>query len=203
MFFAAFFSMILDHIGLVLYPDEYIFRILGRLAFPCFVFMIVEGIKRTRDLNKYIYRMALIAVISQVPYMYMIGSFKLNTCFSLLLILLIFKFIRNQDYLPALIYSIMSVFPVFDYGFLGVLFALIYYYIKDFPLQYLLLAVVTIAYSLIYNSEIQVFTIIYFPLVWILATLPDINVYPRLKYSLYPGHLIILAFTLYIHNIVM
>ena len=36
-------SMLLDHMGLLFFPDEQIFRILGRIAFPIFAYMIAEG----------------------------------------------------------------------------------------------------------------------------------------------------------------
>ena len=41
-------SMLLDHIGLILFPSIEIFRILGRIAFPIFAFTIAEGAKYTR-----------------------------------------------------------------------------------------------------------------------------------------------------------
>ncbi len=41
-------SMVLDHMGVILFPEVAIFRILGRLAFPLFAFMIAEGCRHTR-----------------------------------------------------------------------------------------------------------------------------------------------------------
>lgn len=35
--------MVIDHVGLTFFPDEDIFRILGRLSFPLFAFLIAEG----------------------------------------------------------------------------------------------------------------------------------------------------------------
>lgn len=40
--------MVIDHIGLVFFPDNDIFRILGRLAFPLFAFFIAEGSRYSR-----------------------------------------------------------------------------------------------------------------------------------------------------------
>ena len=46
-------SMTLDHIGVILFPQVEILRILGRLALPIFAFMIAEGCKYTRNRRKY------------------------------------------------------------------------------------------------------------------------------------------------------
>lgn len=50
---AAFF-MTVDHIGLVLFPEVQILRILGRLSMPLFSFMIAEGARYTRNKIKYL-----------------------------------------------------------------------------------------------------------------------------------------------------
>lgn len=58
--------MTLDHIGFFLcsystdsaaYQTGYLFRILGRIAFPLFVFMLAEGIRNTHNLKKYLLRL--------------------------------------------------------------------------------------------------------------------------------------------------
>lgn len=47
-FMAAAF-MVCDHIGVILFPDILLLRIIGRLAFPMFAFMIAEGCRHTRN----------------------------------------------------------------------------------------------------------------------------------------------------------
>ncbi|MHA1898537.1 MAG: TraX family protein, partial [Promethearchaeota archaeon] len=59
--------MVFDHIGAVLYP-RIILRIIGRLAFPIFAFLIVEGYERTRDPKKYLLRLFLWGMVSQIPF---------------------------------------------------------------------------------------------------------------------------------------
>ncbi len=63
----AFLSMALDHIGLFLVSNYAsttasfqvgtVFRIIGRLAFPLFVFFLSEGLKHTKDRKGYILRL--------------------------------------------------------------------------------------------------------------------------------------------------
>lgn len=62
----AFILMTLDHVGIFLiqYGSSEVgevFRILGRLAFPLFVLMLVEGVRHTHSFGKYALRLGLVA----------------------------------------------------------------------------------------------------------------------------------------------
>ena len=58
-------SMLIDHIGAYLFPHIIFLRIIGRIAFPIFAFMIAEGCHYTRNKKKYLFNMVLLAVICQ------------------------------------------------------------------------------------------------------------------------------------------
>ena len=77
--------MTIDHFGIVLNllfrykiagikfdhymtDDFWQMRFMGRMAFPIFCFLIAEGCAHTGDLKKYIGRLAVFAIISQIPY---------------------------------------------------------------------------------------------------------------------------------------
>ena len=47
---------------------DLLIRAVGRLAFPIFIFLMVEGLYHTRNRWKYLGRLALLAVISEVPF---------------------------------------------------------------------------------------------------------------------------------------
>ena len=59
-------SMTLDHIGYYLVFDALWLRIIGRLAFPLFGYMIAEGAFYTKDRNKYFIRLVSLAIIFQL-----------------------------------------------------------------------------------------------------------------------------------------
>ncbi|ABX43724.1 TraX family protein [Lachnoclostridium phytofermentans] len=84
-------------------------RSIGRIAFPIFAFLIVEGFFHTRNRMKYLLRLLLFAVISEIPYDYAFWGFpnmnlklllyKQNVFFTLaigLLTIIIYDYIKNR-----------------------------------------------------------------------------------------------------------
>jgi hypothetical protein len=64
----AVFTMLIDHAGDVLFPDLMWMRYIGRLAFPIYCFLIVEGFIHTRSVIRYMARLLLFGIISEVPF---------------------------------------------------------------------------------------------------------------------------------------
>lgn len=64
----AMISMAFDHVGDVFFPDIIWLRMVGRLAMPIFAFCIAEGYIHTRNRNKYLLRMGIFALVSEVPF---------------------------------------------------------------------------------------------------------------------------------------
>lgn len=64
----ALIAMTADHVGLQLLPQYGILRIIGRLAFPIFAYMIAEGCTYTRNRKRYLGTLAAMAALFQLVY---------------------------------------------------------------------------------------------------------------------------------------
>lgn len=64
----AMFTMVLDHAWATVVSGNQWMNYVGRLTFPIFAFMTVEGYFHTKDFKKYITRLLIFAVISEIPF---------------------------------------------------------------------------------------------------------------------------------------
>ena len=60
--------MLSDHLWIIFFPNQLWLYALGRLTFPIFAFMIVEGFFRTKNRKKYLIRIFIFAIISEIPF---------------------------------------------------------------------------------------------------------------------------------------
>ena len=131
--------MVIDHVGLMFFPYEIAFRILGRFAFPIFAFMISEGAKYTKNKLKYLLTIAGLAFICQVVFFVFSNSLYMSilVTFTLSIItiyaLSYFKkclFTKECSVWKKLLSGLLFVFAVLavallnrvleiDYGFFG------------------------------------------------------------------------------------
>lgn len=74
----AMFFMVLDHVWATLAPNQAWLTCAGRLAFPIFAFLTVEGYFHTHDFKAYLKRLLIFAVISEIPFDLMYGGTVFN-----------------------------------------------------------------------------------------------------------------------------
>lgn len=71
-------TMTVDHIGMILLPRFLILRMIGRIAFPIYAFMIAEGCRHTKSLPKYMLSLGILALICQAVAYAFTGALMLN-----------------------------------------------------------------------------------------------------------------------------
>lgn len=78
-------AMTVDHVGVIFFPQVKWLRIIGRLAFPIFAYMIAEGCKYTRSRLRYFFTISLLAAACQAVYWFAAEStyFSVLVTFSL------------------------------------------------------------------------------------------------------------------------
>ncbi len=130
-------SMALDHTGAVLYPSQIWLRCLGRIAFPIFCFLIVEGFFHTRDVRRYMGRLGVFALISEIPYDLAFRGVPLeyahqNVFFTLLIgIGMMVLLERNREWPVKAVILLLAMWLAVlirsDYNFRGVLLIFVFY----------------------------------------------------------------------------
>ncbi|AFC33355.1 TraX family protein [Paenibacillus mucilaginosus 3016] len=132
----AMIAMLIDHIGIVFFKGEQVWRWIGRLAFPLYAYGIVAGYRHTRSLPRYAKRLAVTAALAQLPYLYAFGFMQVNVVGSFLFCIGVLYVLDRTGHpaARALIIAaalvIMQVLP-FEYGGYGLLLVLIYRYAES------------------------------------------------------------------------
>lgn len=196
----AIITMTIDHIGAILYPTVDSFRIIGRIAFPIYCYLLVLGVESTRSVKNYFVRLVAFALISQIPFFLALDyePLQLNIFFTL------------AAGISILVQPTLALIPIFlsllidlDYGAYGfVLIACLSLIRKNLKLGILatgLLHIITV-------FTLQVYALLALPLIILhqfgyLSTSQSPLSRPRhsdlrkyLFYAYYPLHLSVLYF---------
>ena len=129
--------MTLDHWNIILGGSIYM-RILGRLAFPIFSFLIGEGYRHTRNKKNYFLKIFFYSVLLQIPvFLFYSSNEDLNIFFTLATGILFISILENNKmnkltkFLLVLFLVIGSEYFKFDYGAYGVLSIVIFYNFRE------------------------------------------------------------------------
>ena len=129
--------MIIDHTGAVFFSGHMDLRVLGRIAFPLYVWCIVIGIEHTHNHWRYALRLLFAGIISQPFYMWGLNHTitELNVMFTLFFGLLALICIKEKRYYshiwgPVLILAISCMMRM-DYGWRGILLIIALYSVRE------------------------------------------------------------------------
>ncbi len=208
----AIITMMIDHVAAVLLqqssPAWVAMRVIGRLAFPIFVFLLVEGFFQTKNVKKYLIRLGVFALLSEVPfdlafYGTVIEFTHQNIFFTLFLglaCILLMSLIEKKYGKNSISSNVMN-------GIITLVFCIIAYLLRT-DYSYAGILLISAFYLFKGNKVLQTFTL-FFVSAFILGY---INVFATLAiipiafyngekgrsmkyffYIFYPAHLLILA----------
>lgn len=137
--------MVCDHAWALLFPQAEWLTCIGRIAFPIFAFLIAEGYRRTTDVKRYMQRLLVFALVSEIPFNLMYGSsifypFHQNALWTFLIALcamIIMDRIRKTHGKPVsivlcalitLLFFVLGYVSMADYFGAGVLTVLVFYF---------------------------------------------------------------------------
>lgn len=208
--FIALIAMTTDHVGSFLFPDITVLRIIGRIAYPIFAFMIAEGCFYTKHKYRYFFEVLGIGALCQIVYFVVFHSLYMNVmivfAFSILIIFTIQKAreTRSSGFailaasLIGLAYFLSVNLPVwvkgleFDYGFVGIVLPVVIYMLPDFKMKIFVFIGGLIVLAISLDSNIQF---------WALLSIPLLILYNgkrgKLKikhffYIYYPAHMVVI-----------
>lgn len=204
-------TMFIDHVGYLIFNGHFSFmNFIGRISFPIFAFQISEGYTHTKNLEKYIFKLFIFALISQYPFTLFHGLIStepsLNIFFTLVLGLICIIIYDKVSYkFVSIIFSIViaciSEFMQCDYGFYGVIIILLFYIFKDnkflMSLSFILCTITKYAINIIKYGNLYIYS-----LLCTCTILPIffINLYNKKQgrkikyffYIFYPAHLLLI-----------
>lgn len=149
----AIITMVIDHVGYMMIDSSTatydVFRGIGRVAFPIFCFLIVEGFHHTRSHVNYLIRLCIFAILSEIPFdlafhgqLFYWG--KQNVFITLALGLAAIFCLEEMNnrkvyVIPLVLIYAAAYFAHCDYGLGGVLLITIFYETRKMPLAKIIL----------------------------------------------------------------
>ena len=133
----ALFFMFIDHSGKMLFGNMYELRLLGRIAFPLYVWCIIVGFHRTRSVPKYLLRILLTGLLSQPLYVLALNHTwtEPNIFLSLFLGLCVLWGIREKKWYSHLWAPVAGILLAgilkADYGWRGIMLFILLYAVRD------------------------------------------------------------------------
>ena len=205
-------SMLIDHIGLVFFPNIRVLRYIGRLAFPIFAYMIAEGCRYTQNRKRYLGMIAGMAIIFQLVFLVFMKSIYqgilVNFSLSIATIFVIESLIKNKKVLNRILaivflcailfiylylpYALKEKGFYIDYGIWGLLIPIFVYFAPNKYLRAAFCGLLLIFMSLFSNKVMHWWSLMAIPLFLLYNEKRGSKNLKYLFYIFYPLHLVII-----------
>ena len=199
-------TMLADHIGAVLWPGTGL-RIVGRMAFPIYCFLLVEGAFHTRDGAKYALRLFIGALLAELPFDLMLSG-QLNWGYQSVMVTLLLGFfmVEAMKRVPGG-WKVALVLPFYvlaellrsDYGGDGILTVAVFALARNAPygklLQLVGLALINWSgYQVWYGIPVQGFALAALAPIWLYSgrKLTRSRGVQWAFYLFYPAHMLVI-----------
>ena len=146
-------TMLIDHIGSMFFPDYFIFRAIGRIAFPIYCFQLVEGVYHTSNKSKYGLRLFIGILLAEIPFdlaMYGQLTWEHQSVMVTLFLGYIMIIMCNTSAKPMrpiiiVAFMILSELLQVDYGLIGILTIVVFYITHNTTMIWTILGLTLIA----------------------------------------------------------
>lgn len=199
-------TMLIDHIGMILFPDIAILRIIGRLAFPIFAYFVAEGCVYTRNIKKYIVRMSICAAAFQIVQWFVCKDLTPSVVWTYVaaaLFAMIYQWSKQKwnvrCVIPATYVGAMALLLFViqaDYYCFGFLFIVFAYLMHKHWTKWILMAIAL--YLAGFFFEYQFWALLTIPILMLYNGKPDTLKVGKLLYYFYPLHLLVLGVIQYV-----
>lgn len=207
----ALIAMTVDHAGLILFSEYEWLRIIGRIAFPIFAFMIAEGCRYTHDRTRYFLQIALMGIGMQIVYFLATGSLFQSVFISFSLAILLIYAIDEAKKEQKIRYWVCAGAAAFvivflcrglpeilyhtdydiDYNIVGILIPVACYFVTGKQMRLLVFTLCLVALSAFYGG-IQWFCLLAVPLIALYNYQKGKASIKNLFYFYYPIHLLVI-----------
>lgn len=182
--------MIVDHIGAIFFPQIILFRIIGRLAFPLFLYQLSISAEKTKHPKRFVFYLLVFALFSEFPYLLLFGL-KLNILFSFLLSVLFVFALKSKYYLALPFIFFAAIFT--DAGWYGLVLLLAFVFVRQEIFKLLLFMLITIVSVYLSKNPIQFYSLAFIPLLFAITGFNlRLNINRHMFYFGYLGHLLLL-----------
>lgn len=175
------------------------FRAVGRVSFPIFCFLLVQGFQMTQNLKKYMLRLFLFAVLSEIPYDLAFSGAVMNwkeqnVLFTLLIGLFVLERLKQfeANWTAAGIFILTGCMLAFilqtDYSYFGILLIAVMYLLRNNRLQQMLWA----ALLIFSQGGMEIYAVFALPFCYFYQQEKNGRRLPRyFLYVFYPLHLLV------------